>query len=108
VKGKQSKTLLPVLGLTVCALASCSKSPVDTAIDEANKAGAKIMQPLVQADASSQAERMIKLVLLDKPECQPFKDEMREAGKGSPYEATTQKLFIQAQQDACKVGCCKP
>jgi hypothetical protein len=33
---------------------------------------------------------LIKLVVLNKPECRPFKDETREAGKGSPYQATTQ------------------
>jgi hypothetical protein len=94
-------------GLTAI-LTACSKSPVDGAIDAANSTATKMMRPLAPTDASEQAERMIKLVLLDKPECQPFKDQMREAGKGSPYEATTQKRFIQAQQDACRVGCCKP
>jgi hypothetical protein len=93
--------------IAVSMLAACSKVPVDATVDAANSVGQKIMQPLCQKNASAQAERMIKLTLLDKPECQPFKDQMREAGKGSPYEATTQKLFIMAQQGASKAGCCK-
>jgi hypothetical protein len=65
------------------------------------------MQPLVPGDASGQAERMIRLVVADKPECEPFRTRMREVGKYSPFEATMQKQFILVQQDACKVGCCK-
>jgi hypothetical protein len=49
------------------------------------------MQPLVEKDASAQSERMIRLDILDKPECQILKDRMGEAGKGSPYEAVTQR-----------------
>jgi hypothetical protein len=92
----------PTLAFALTAiLMACSRSPVDGAVVAANSAATKMMQPLAPAHASEPAERMIKLVLLDKLECQPFKDQMREAGKGSPYEATTQKLFVQAQQDAC-------
>lgn len=90
------------------ALLACSKSPVESAVDAANAVGTKIVQPLVQKDASAQAERMIRLVVADKPECHIFKDQMREAGKGSPYEAATQRGFVQVQQDACKANCCKP
>ena len=87
---------------------ACSKSPTEGIVDAANAAGQKLMQPLVPSDASGQAERMIRLVVADKPECETFRARMREAGKGSPFDATTQKGFIQVQQDACKADCCKP
>ena len=64
------------------------------------------MQPLVQKDASTQAKRMTEM-LSDKPECAVFKERMKEAGKGSPYEEATQWQLIHAQQDACAAGCCK-
>jgi hypothetical protein len=95
---------LVIVAVIVCA---CSKSPTDVIVDGATAAGHKIMDPLVQKDASAQAERMITLVIADKPECEIYKTHMREAGKGSPYDATTQKGFITTQQEACKAGCCK-
>jgi hypothetical protein len=67
-----------------------------------------MMDPLVEKDASAQAERMITLVVADKPECEAYKKQMREAGKGSPYDASTQKGFVTTQQEACKAACCKP
>lgn len=91
------------LGLTML-ISACSKSPVDAASEVARGA----LQPLAPTDASAQAERMIRLVVADKPQCEPFKARMREVGKHSPYEATTQKGFVQVQQDACKANCCKP
>jgi hypothetical protein len=89
-------------------LAACSKSPVERMVDAASSAGQKLTQPLVPSDASGQAERMIRLVVAEKPECEPFRVRMREVGKYSPFEATTQRQFIQVQQDACKADCCKP
>jgi hypothetical protein len=53
-------------------------------VNAADAVGQKIMQPLVQTDASAQAERMIVLVIVDKPECEPFNAQMRQAGNGSP------------------------
>jgi hypothetical protein len=94
-----------IAALMVCA---CSKSPMDVLAHSATAVGHKIMDPLMQKDASAQAERMITLVVADKPECEIFKTHMREAGKGSPYDATTQKGFVTTQQEACKAGCCKP
>jgi hypothetical protein len=79
----------------------------DAYVETANAAGQKLMQPVVPSDASGQAERMIRLVVADKPECEPFRARMREVGKYSPFEATTQKQFILVQQDACKANCCK-
>jgi hypothetical protein len=94
-----------VLG-TAVVLSSCSKSPTDTAVDAVNAVGRKLVEPLVQKDASAQAERMVAF-LADNAECENYKARMREAGRGSPYEATTQRGFVQTQQDACKAGCCK-
>jgi hypothetical protein len=91
----------------VAGLTSCSKSPTDIAADTANSVGRKLVEPLVQKDASAQAERMVAF-LADNPECEIYKTRMREVGNGSPYEATTQRGFVQTQQDACKAGCCKP
>jgi predicted lactoylglutathione lyase len=93
--------------LTALLFGACSKSPVDRVVETANAAGQKLMQPLVPSDASGQAERMIRLVVADKPECESFRARMREVGKYSPFEATTQKQFILVQQDACKANCCK-
>ena len=93
--------------LAALLLAACSKAPVDRLVETANAAGQKLMQPLVPSDASGQAERMIRLVVADKPECEPFRARMREVGKYSPFEATTQKQFILVQQNACKANCCK-
>jgi PBP1b-binding outer membrane lipoprotein LpoB len=76
-----------VLG-TAVVLSSCSRSPTDAAVDAANAAGRKLMEPLVQKDASAQAERMVAF-LADNPACEIYKARMREAGRGSPYEATT-------------------
>jgi len=76
-------------------------------MDAANAVGQKVMEPLVLKDASGQAERMITLVVADRQECETFRARMREAGKGSPYAAATQRQFIQVQQDACKANCCK-
>jgi hypothetical protein len=96
-----------VVGAAI-AVASCSKSPIESTVNEATTVARNAMQPLVQADASAQAVRMIDLVVSNKPECEIYKARMREVGKRSPYEATTQRGFVQTQQDACKAGCCKP
>jgi hypothetical protein len=89
------------------ALTSCSKSPSETAGAAAEAAGQRLMQPLVQKDASAQAERMIEMVLSDKPGCAVFRERMQEAGKNSPYEGATQWKLVHTQQDACAAGCCK-
>jgi hypothetical protein len=99
--------LAPLL-LTALMLTACSKSPAEHVVDAANVVGRKIMEPLAPKDASGQAERMITLVVADKAECEAFRARMREAGKGSPFDAVTQRQFIQVQQDACKANCCKP
>ena len=90
----------------VVALAACSKSPTAVVVDATETVGQRIMQPLVQRDASVQAKRMTEL-LSDEPACEVFKERMREAGTGSPYEGTTQWKLVHAQQDACTAGCCK-
>jgi hypothetical protein len=91
--------------LVVTAVAACSKSPTAVVADPAGTVGQRLMQPLVQKDASIQAKRMTEL-LSDKPACEIFKERMKEAGKGSPYEGTTQWRLVHAQQDACAAGCC--
>jgi hypothetical protein len=96
--------LLMAIGLV---LSACSKSPSDSVVTAANAVGARLMQPLVQEDASVQAKRMTEMVLSDKPECAVFRERMKEAGQGSPYEGATQWKLVHTQQDACAAGCCK-
>lgn len=87
-------------------LAACSRSPSETVAAAADAAGRRLMQPLVQKDASNQAKRMTEL-LSDKVECEVFKQRMLEAGKHSPYDGTTQWELVHAQKDACAAGCCR-
>jgi hypothetical protein len=65
------------------------------------------MQPLIQKNASTQVEQMAEL-LSDKPACNVFKQRLLEAGKGSPYEVSTQWKLAHTQQDACAAGCRLP
>jgi hypothetical protein len=91
----------------VFILAACSKSPVDSGIDAANAAATRLLAPLVQKDASMQARKLIDK-LEDRPECEVYKQRLREAGNASPYAATTQRALVTAYQDADKAGCGKP
>jgi hypothetical protein len=99
--------LMHYLLVGAVALAACSKSPSEGVVTAANAASQGLMQPLVQKDASIQAKRMTELVLSDKPGCEVFRERMKEAGKGSPYEGATQWKLVHTQQDACAAGCCK-
>lgn len=98
---------LPFMLLIAAVLSSCSKSPSEALATTAEAAGKQLMQPLVQKDASAQAKRMTEMVLSDKPECAVFRERMKDAGKGSPYEGATQWMLVHTQQDACAAGCCK-
>ena len=89
------------------AVAACSKSPVDTAIDAANTLANRLMAPLVQKDASMQARKLIDK-LEDRPECEVYKQRLRDVGKASPYEGATQLAISHAWQDAGAAGCEKP
>jgi len=95
-----------VVSLTL-VLAACSKSPVDSALDAANALATRLMAPLVQKDASMQARKLIDKIG-DRPECEVYKQRLREVGKASPYEATTQRALQSAYEDAGKAGCGKP
>jgi PBP1b-binding outer membrane lipoprotein LpoB len=88
-------------------LAGCSKSPVDSAIDAANTLATRLMAPLMQKDASMQARKLIDKIE-NRPECEVYKQRLREAGKASPYAATTQRALVVAYRDAHKAGCEKP
>jgi hypothetical protein len=99
--------LMNYLMVGAVALAACSKSPSEEVLAAANTASQQLMQPLVQKDASVQAKRLTEMVLSDKPGCEVFKERMKEAGKGSPYQGATQWALVHAQQDACAAGCCK-
>lgn len=92
--------------LSILALDACGKSPSAVVADTANHVAQRLMQPLVQKNASNQAEQMVEL-LSDKPACDIFKQRLLEAGKGSPYEGATESKLAHTQQDACAAGCCK-
>lgn len=98
--------LVSFLILSSVAIAACSKSPSAVVAATTNAVGRRLMQLVVQKDASIQAKRTAEL-LSDKPDCEVFKQRMMEAGKGSPYEGTTQWKLAHTQQDACAAGCCK-
>jgi hypothetical protein len=87
--------------------AGCPKSPADSAIDAANTLATRLMAPLVQKDASMQARKLIDK-LADRPECEVYKQRLREVGNASPYAATTQLALQNAYQDADRAGCGKP
>ena len=95
-----------VFALTL-VLAACSKSPVDSALDAANALATRLMAPLAQKDASMQARKLIEKIE-NRPECEVYKQRLRDVGKASPYEAMTQRDLQNAYQDAYKAGCGKP
>jgi hypothetical protein len=96
-------TLLTLVVLL--ALAACSKSPGEALYAATTAATRPLMQNLVEKDASHEVDGLIALVA-NKPECEVYKQALREAGKGSPYEGSTQLRISNARQDACKAGCC--
>ncbi len=86
-------------------LIACSKSPGEAIYAATTAATRPLMQNLVEKDASHEVDGLIALVA-NKPECEVYKQSLREAGKGSPYEGSTQLKISHARQDACKAGCC--
>lgn len=99
--------LVTYITVIAIVLTACSKSAPEGVATAAEAASKQLMQPLVQKDASGQAKRMTEMVLSDKPECAVFRERMKEAGEGSPYEGATQWKLVHTQQDACTAGCCK-
>jgi hypothetical protein len=47
------------------------------------------------------------VVLSDRPECQVFRERMKEAAKGSPYEGATQWKLVHTQQNSYAAGYCR-
>lgn len=92
---------------TFALTTACSKSPTDLAVDAANTVGKRLMEPVMQRDASAQARYMADLIT-NRPECTEYRNRMPEAARGSPYEGATQLKFVQTQQDADKAACIKP
>ena len=98
------------LAVTMAAaqgLAACSQSSINSAVDTAGATTQHIMAPLVQKDASRQAQKLIDM-LADRPECELFKLRLREAGEGSPTSGATEYAMTHAFDDAGKAGCGKP
>jgi hypothetical protein len=86
-------------------LAACSKSPGETIYAATTAATRPLMQNLVEKDASHEVNGLIALIA-NKPECEVYKQALREVGKGSPYEGSTQLKISRVRQDACNAGCC--
>lgn len=87
------------------AVTACSKSPGEALYAATTAAIRPLMQNLVEKDASHEVDGLIALIA-NKPECKVYKQALRESGKGSPYEGSTQLKISHARQDACKAGCC--
>lgn len=87
--------------------AGCSKSPADSAIDAANSLATRLIAPLLQKDASMKARKLIDK-LADRPECEVYKQRLRQVGKASPYAATTHLALQNAYQDADRAARGKP
>ena len=87
------------LAVTLCCtlLASCSKSPVDSAIRAANAVSLHVMSNLVEKRAYPHLQQG--------PDCQQYIDALREAGRGSPYEGATEYRIAHVYQDAQHAGC---
>jgi len=75
-------------------------------MDAGQAVGRKVMDPLVPKDASRQAEGLIR-TLEPRPECDVYKDRLREAGRGPPAAGTTQWMIGQTYSAAGKAGCVK-
>lgn len=99
---------IPLAVVLCCTLlAGCSKSPVDSAIKVANAVSLHVMSNLVEKNASHQTEGLIRN-LQQRPDCQQYIDALREAGRGSPYEGTTEYRVVHVYQEAQHAGCEKP
>jgi hypothetical protein len=105
--------------MTICALtivtvlsaslfAACSKSPVDSTVDVASAAAAKLMAPLIQKDASRQVEGLVRTIDDNRPDCQRYIQRLRDAGHGSPYQGATEMVIGHTYDAAGKAGCVKP
>ena len=94
-----------VVLLAPLTLAACSKSPGEALYAATTAATRPLMQNLVEKDASHEVDGLIALIA-NKPQCEAYKQALREAGKGSPYEGSTQLKISHARQDACKSDCC--
>jgi hypothetical protein len=80
---------------------------MDATLDGANAAATKLVAPLVQKDASRQAEGLIRTTD-DRPACRSYIERLRDAGRGSPYEGATEMTIAHTYEAAGKAGCVKP
>jgi hypothetical protein len=95
-----------VLLASIALLAGCSKSPVEAGVQKAQTTAKQLLAPLNPKDASAQAERMVALIA-DRPECDLYRDLLRQAGRGPPAAGTTQLDLVGAYDAASKAGCVK-
>jgi hypothetical protein len=101
-KAVNTKTVLIPTFLTLL-IAACSKSPVERGVEATTGLIKQAMAPIYPKDASAQAERMV-LLLADRPECDVYKAQLRDAGRGPPTEGTTQRNLVVAYDAAGKAG----
>jgi hypothetical protein len=104
----ESSKLRPLLitVLSASVLAACSKSPIESTVDAANTAATKLMAPLVEKDASRQAEGLIRNIDA-RPSCEGYIQRLREAGHGSPSDGATQWAIAHTYDAAEKARCVK-
>ena len=93
-----------VAAVCVLGVAGCSKAPTEAAVDAANAVGKQVMGPLAPKDASRQAEKLLAKIDASS-DCEEYRAQVREAGKGSPAAGKTQMAFSQTMQAARDAGC---
>lgn len=98
--------LIVLVAMSGCILAACSRSPAQALVEADEALSQRLMGSLVEKDASHQTNALIRNID-DRPECEPYIDELRRAGRGSPYEGATEWTITHTYDDAQKAGCVK-
>jgi hypothetical protein len=94
--------LVGVMGLL--GAIGCSKAPPQVTEDTTTDVGRAASPSIVPKDASRQAEKLAAQID-PRPECNVFREQMREAGHGSPAAAATHMAFQEARKAAREAGC---
>jgi hypothetical protein len=101
------RALIVLVALSGCILAACSRSPAQALVETDEALSQRLMGNLVETDASRQTNALIRNIDA-RPDCQSYIDELRRAGRDSPYEGATQWTITHTYDDAQKAGCVKP
>ena len=82
----------------------CSKTPPQAEGHATASIGEMAAPSIVPKNASRQAEKIVARIAPG-PECEVFREQVREAGKGSPAAASTHMAFQEAMKAAREAGC---